>query len=117
MLFAPLEEVQALADKPGQVSEVGIALAPGVDVAAARAEIDRALAAEAEAALSVTPLTEEPGYRLLYDDIEGDQKLYTIFAGLILALVGKKSLAQAKPVPEKAIASAQETIATLKGRL
>ena len=36
---------------------------------------------------------------------------------LILALVGKKSLAQAKPVPEKAIASAQETIATLKGRL
>jgi putative ABC transport system permease protein len=85
VLFAPLEEVQALADKPGQVSEVGIALAPGVDVAAARAEIDRALAAEAEAALSVTPLTEEPGYRLLYDDIEGDQKLYTIFAGLILA--------------------------------
>ena len=36
---------------------------------------------------------------------------------LILALVGKKALAQAKPVPEKAIASAQETIATLKGRL
>ena len=35
----------------------------------------------------------------------------------ILALVGKKALAQAKPVPEKAIASAQETIATLKGRL
>ena len=34
----------------------------------------------------------------------------------ILALVGKKALAKAKPVPEKAIASTQETIATIKGQ-
>lgn len=33
----------------------------------------------------------------------------------ILALVGKKAIDRAKPVPEQAIASAQETIATLKG--
>jgi hypothetical protein len=32
----------------------------------------------------------------------------------ILALVGKKALSSASPVPQKAITSAQQTIATLK---
>jgi len=33
----------------------------------------------------------------------------------ILALVGKKAIERAKPVPEQAIAEAQQTIATLTG--
>ncbi|MBK8868430.1 MAG: phage holin family protein [Dermatophilaceae bacterium] len=40
-----------------------------------------------------------------------------LFVGAaIFALIGKKALAKAKPVPEKAIASTQETIATIKGQ-
>lgn len=83
--FMPLAEAQALGGQPGRVSEAAVALADGVDPAAAAAEIEAALAERVDAAATVTPLAEEAGYRMLYDDIEGDQKLYTIFAGLILA--------------------------------
>lgn len=83
--FAPLAWAQELAGAPGRVSELGIDLAEGVDVAAAKAELDAALSAQGGAAVTVTPLSEERSYRVLYDDIEGDQKLFAIFAGLILA--------------------------------
>ncbi len=86
VLFAPLGTAQALNAQEGQVNEVGVALADGVDAEAARAEVEQALsAALPDVALTVTPLVEERGYRILYDDIDGDQRLFNIFAGLILA--------------------------------
>ena len=85
VLYGSQAWAQEVADAPGQVTEAGVRLADGVDVAAARAELEAALADGLDAAVQVTPLTEERSYRILYDDIDGDQQLFTIFAGLILA--------------------------------
>lgn len=86
VMFTSLATAQQLAGSPNQVNEVGVRLADGVDPEAARAELAAALAAGLpEAALEITPLDRERSYRILYDDIEGDQRLYTIFAVLILA--------------------------------
>ena len=86
VLFTSLARAQAEAGTPGQVSEASIRLAPGVDHDAARTELARTLAEQLpQAAVEVRPLTAERGYRVLYDDIEGDQKFFTIFALLILA--------------------------------
>lgn len=83
--FTTLERAQELAGLPGHVSELGVRLADGVDVEAAAADLEATLAERLDAAAEVTPLTEERGYRVLYDDIEGDQQLYVIFAVLILS--------------------------------
>lgn len=86
VLFTSLERAQDEAGTPGQISEAAIALAPGVDLAAARSELSRTLAEQLpQAAVEVAPLSEERGYRVLYDDIDNDQRFFTIFALLILA--------------------------------
>lgn len=86
VLFTSIERAQAEAGTPGQVSEAAIRLAPGVDPDAARAELARTLAERLpQAAAEVRPLSAGRGYRVLYDDIEGDQKFFTVFALLILA--------------------------------
>jgi putative ABC transport system permease protein len=85
VLYTSLERAQAEAGTPGQVNEAAIRLAPGVDVGAAQAELRRTLQAKLpDAATEVRRLTEERGYRVLYDDIESDQKFFTVFALLIL---------------------------------
>ncbi|KAA0235136.1 MAG: hypothetical protein JJLCMIEE_01430 [Acidimicrobiales bacterium] len=85
VMFAPLQTAQELAERPEQVNELVLTLREGVDLDAATAEVERwmdrvhpGLAAE------VTPIDEERLYRLLLDDIDGDQKLFRIFALLIL---------------------------------
>lgn len=86
VLYTSLARAQAEAGTPGQVSEAAIRLAPGVDGAAAQAELGQTLTTRLPgAATEVRPLTTERGYRMLYDDIDGDQKFFTVFALLILA--------------------------------
>lgn len=86
VMFTSLTTAQQFAGSPNGVNEAGVRLADGVDPRAAREMLVEALGRGLpEAALQVTPLDQERGYRILYDDIEGDQRLYTIFAVLILA--------------------------------
>lgn len=86
VLFTSLARAQAEAGTPGQVNESSVRLAPGVDPVAARTELERTLAERLpQAATEVRPLAAERGYRVLYDDIDGDQKFFTVFALLILA--------------------------------
>jgi len=85
VLYTSLERAQAEAGTPGQVNEAAIRLAPGVDPDAARTELRRTLQTKLpDAAAEVRRLSEERGYRVLYDDIESDQKFFTVFALLIL---------------------------------
>lgn len=86
VLYTSLERAQAESGTPGEVSEASIRLPPGVDAAAARAELTQTLAARLPgAAAEVRLLEEERGYRVLYDDIANDQKFFTVFALLILS--------------------------------
>jgi putative ABC transport system permease protein len=85
LLFTSLARAQAEAGTPGQVNEASIRLAPGTDPDAARAELSGTLADRLPtAAAQVTRLEDGTGYRRLYDDIDGDQVFFTVFALLIL---------------------------------
>ncbi len=86
VLFTSLETAQELVGRPGRVNDLVITLAPGVDTDAAAQQIDAAFAASGTGlGVSVMRAWDEDAYRVLYDDIEGDQKFWNIFAALILA--------------------------------
>ncbi|MCX7621808.1 MAG: hypothetical protein N2037_13300 [Acidimicrobiales bacterium] len=85
VVFTSLETVQHLSGKVGEANEMVVRFVSGVDRAAARSELE---AAFANAVPGVTaefmPIEQERAFRLLYDDLEGDQRFYNIFAALIL---------------------------------
>ncbi|MCE7884794.1 MAG: ABC transporter permease [Actinobacteria bacterium ATB1] len=94
-VFAPIEVVRDTLGKGDVVNELVIALSPGADPSSVRADVEAALAgALPDVEATVTPVTEEEYYRLLYDDLEGDQQMYNIFALLVLigAAVGAFNL-------------------------
>lgn len=89
VLFAGIESTQAMAGTPGQVNELVVRYEEGLDEPAREQALSDVRAALAlglpNAALEFEPIENNREYRRLYDDIDGDQKLFNIFAGLILA--------------------------------
>lgn len=86
VLFAPLPDAQALSGHDGQVNRLAVRLVDGVDPAAFASELEAALARLVpDAAVEIELIEDNTEYRRLYDDLEGDQRLFNIFAGLILA--------------------------------
>ena len=86
VLYAPLEDVQAITQHPGQANDLVVSLQPGADVAGVRRELARALRARFPGVgFDLQGPRGDDAYRLLYDDIKGDQRFYDIFAVLILA--------------------------------
>jgi putative ABC transport system permease protein len=85
-LFTSLPTAQELAGRPGRVNDLVITLAPGTDQAKAATAVEDAFA-RSGTGLGVTVMRteDEDAYRLLYDDIKGDQQFWNIFAALILA--------------------------------
>lgn len=84
VVFTSLEEAQRLTDRAGRVNDLVLRLAPGTD----RADARRAVAAAfADTGLGVTVMEprDEDAYRMLYDDVDSDQKFWNVFAALILA--------------------------------
>ncbi|MCB1017886.1 MAG: ABC transporter permease [Acidimicrobiales bacterium] len=86
VVYAPLSTVQRVGGHPGQANRLVLRVRPGADRDAVEREIEDALAAElGDVGLTVTRQEDDQVLRLLYDDIEGDQRFYDIFAVLILA--------------------------------
>jgi putative ABC transport system permease protein len=85
-LFTSLETAQRLTGQTDQVNDLVLQLAPGVDQRAAAHAVEEVFQ-ESEVGLGATVMRteDEDAYRVLYDDIEGDQRFWNIFAGLILA--------------------------------
>jgi putative ABC transport system permease protein len=85
VVFAPLETAQEILGRPGRVNDVVLGVRPGVPPAAVKADLEARLPELLpDVAASVTLLTEDDGYRLLYDDIDGDQRVWNLVAGLVL---------------------------------
>lgn len=83
-LFMPLETAQAITAHPGQVNDIVISLAPGADRESVAAEIETALERELPDVGAVLMRTEDdPARQAIFDDIENDRQLMTIFAVLI----------------------------------
>jgi putative ABC transport system permease protein len=85
VLFTSLETAQQLAGRPGRVNDLVLELSPGVDPETAAGDVELAFA-ESGAGLGVTVMQtrDEDAYRVLYDDIESDQRFWNLFAILIL---------------------------------
>ena len=76
-------------------------LADGADPGSAQVELEAALASQLpDVAVTVTPIEEDRLYRILYDDIEGDQRLFNIFAVLILAGAAFEAFNLTRPIVE-----------------
>jgi putative ABC transport system permease protein len=84
VLYTSIETAQMIGGRAGQVNELVVRLAPTTKADSAVATLEEAFA-EANFAVEVTTLDQERVYRYLYDDIEGDQRFYNIFATLVLA--------------------------------
>lgn len=91
VLFVPLGTAQRLLGQQGQVNEVVLTLAPGADRSVVERELATALGGASPATGAaegtggtITVREDEPAWRLLYEDIEGDQRFWNIIAGLIL---------------------------------
>jgi putative ABC transport system permease protein len=84
VVFAPLDTAQALIGRPGRVNDLVLRVRPGLDAHAVAPDVKEAFAG-AGLAVTVMERRDEDAYRLLYDDIEGDQKFWNVFAALILA--------------------------------
>jgi putative ABC transport system permease protein len=85
VMFAPLRTAQRLTGRSGEVNELVVDLAPGADVAAAERRVRTALAgALPRTGFTVTRLADEPAYGTLYRDAANDQRIFTVYAWLLL---------------------------------
>ncbi|HEU4980842.1 MAG TPA: FtsX-like permease family protein, partial [Solirubrobacterales bacterium] len=84
VLFSSLATVQRLAGGTPGVNDAVLTLRPGADQDIVRRQLESALD-QAVPGTDVTTLADEPAHRILYKDAEGDQRLFEIFAYLILA--------------------------------
>lgn len=85
-LFTSLETAQQLSGRTDRVNDLLVSLAPGTDPGEAARQIEAAFAASGtDLGVTVTRPTDEDAYRVLYDDIEGDQRFWNILSALILA--------------------------------
>ncbi len=90
VIFAPLPLVQELSGHDAQVNQLVLTTsggtADGVDPDALASDVKAAIESRLPGVgFTLTPVDEEISFRLLYDDIDNDQRFYNIFAGLIFA--------------------------------
>lgn len=85
VLFASLHTVQEATATPGQVNDLVLTLRPGADREVVREELEQALAgARPSLAADTTTRDQIDAYRVLYDDIDGDERLWRVIALLVL---------------------------------
>src|SRR5215831_16368620 len=86
VLFTSLRAAQELAGAPGRVNDLVLTLKPGTSRAVLRGELRTALAAmRAPVSTTVTTRDDIPSYRVLYEDVKGDEQLWRAIAVLVLA--------------------------------
>jgi len=85
VVFTSLRTAQRLLGRPGLVNSLVLRARPGKDVERLRAELAAAMRRRLPSlGFELDRRQEDRSYRLLYRDIDSDQRLYTAFALLIL---------------------------------
>jgi putative ABC transport system permease protein len=86
VLFVPMPVAQRVAGRANSVNQLVLTVRPGADRDAVRRQLERVLPQRMPGlGASVEELADEPAHRVLYKDAEGDQRIFNIFALLILA--------------------------------
>ena len=78
-LFTSIETAQRLAEQPGAVNDLVVLLTDAADHQLAEAELNAALEAAGVGATIQEPL-DDPSFRIITEDPEGDQQFYNVFA-------------------------------------
>jgi putative ABC transport system permease protein len=85
VVYTTLHTAQNLLGRPGQVNDVVLTVLPGTDTDRLAAEIQDALQHnDPPLGATVTDRAELDSYRILYDDIEGDRRLWQVLGSLLL---------------------------------
>lgn len=85
-LYTSLATAQRISRSPGRVNDLVLTLRDSDDARSVKRELQEALReGQTAVSASVTTRAGMPSYRLLYRDIENDQKVWNVVAGLILA--------------------------------
>ncbi|MCZ7526877.1 MAG: FtsX-like permease family protein [Acidimicrobiia bacterium] len=86
VLFTPLDTVQRLTDHPGQANDLVLLAGEGTDLDAVEARVERALTGTfPDVGFDLLRREDDLVYSSLYKDIDNDQRMFNIFAALILA--------------------------------
>jgi putative ABC transport system permease protein len=84
-LFLPIQDVQEITGHPGAANDLVLTVRPGADLPTIRRELRAAIGVSfPDVGIEIQGRRGDDAYRILYDDIEGDQRFYDIFALLIL---------------------------------
>jgi putative ABC transport system permease protein len=85
VVFTSLRTAQRLLGRPGLVNSLVLRARPGTDVEELRAELAKAMRRRLPSlGFELDRRQEDRSYRLLYRDIDSDQRLYTAFALLVM---------------------------------
>lgn len=86
VLWVPLATAQELAGLPGDANDLVLRVDPGRDLTEVATNIDEAINLELPGVgADLSTAAEDPVLRVLYDDIDADQRFNDIFAVIILA--------------------------------
>ncbi len=83
-VFTSLDTAQQMSGRPGRVNDLLVRVRPASTCTPLPPRSARRFAGTG-LAVTVMERRDENAYRLLYDDIEGDQQFWNVFAALILA--------------------------------
>jgi putative ABC transport system permease protein len=85
VMWASTETVGRLIGRTGRVNDAVVRLRDDSDRRASAAALEARLRVRLpNVAATVTPIDEDRSYELMYKDIDGDQRLFTIFSFLVL---------------------------------
>ncbi len=82
-LYLPLPDAQRAAGRPGEVNDAVVAMKPGADRDAIRSQVASAVERIGVGA-TVSTRDDADAVRVLYEDIDNDQRFWNALAGLIL---------------------------------
>lgn len=83
-VYVHLADAQALVGRPGTVNDLVVTITPGGDVGEVERDLRAAAANIVGVGLTVTGVDDVDAHRVLYEDIDNDQQLFTAFAVLVL---------------------------------
>lgn len=84
-VFVSLETAQALSGNDGMVNDVVVRVTPGTDPRRVAADLEQVLRRDVpDAGATVTTVHDDDAHRILYEDIDSDQKFWNVIALLIL---------------------------------
>jgi putative ABC transport system permease protein len=83
-VYLHLSDAQELVGRTGAVNDVVLTVVPNGDVSSVERDLRAAAADVSGAGLTVTDADAVDAYRVLYEDIDNDQQLFTAFALLVL---------------------------------